>query len=90
VEGYHQVSIGLKRAFLDERLLLQATAFDPLNTGTTYLYKSNYGGMIIDGDINFDQRRVGFSLTYNFGNQQSKNSRRRSTALDDELERISD
>ncbi len=90
VDGYHQVSIGVKRAFFDKRLLLQATAFDPFNTGSIYPYKSNYGGMIIDGNINFDQRRVGFSVTYNFGNQQSKNSRRRSTALDDELERISD
>ena len=73
VDGYHQVSIGLKRECFGERLLLQSTAFDPFNTGSIYPYKSDYGGMIIDGDISFDQRHVGFSSTYNFRNQQSKN-----------------
>jgi len=46
--------------------------------------------MIVDGDIGFDGRRVGFSVTYKFGNQKSKKSRRGKSAIDDELKRISE
>ena len=69
---------------------MQLTANDLFNTGSIYYYESNYGGMIVDGDITFDNRRVGFSATYKFGNQQAKASRRKKSAMDDELKRISD
>ena len=46
--------------------------------------------MIVDGDIFFDGRRFGVNATYKFGNQQAKNAKRRKSAIDAELNRISD
>jgi len=90
VQGNHRVNIGIKREFMNKRLLLQVTGNDLFNTGSTYYYESDYGGMIVDGDIAFDNRRIGFSATYKFGNQQSKANRKKKSAMDDELNRISE
>ena len=87
VKDYHSVNIGIKRAFMNERLLLQITGGDILRTSSDYFYESNYGGMIIDGVRTFDNRRVGFSATYKFGNQKAK-GRKKQSAIDDELRRI--
>jgi len=75
---------------MNNRLLLQVTGNDLFNTGSIYYYESDYGGMIIDGDIAFDNRRIGFSATYKFGNHQAKANRRKKSAMDDELNRISE
>ena len=53
--------LGIKREFINKTLLLQVTASDLFNTGSIYYYSSDYGGMVVDGDIAFDGRRVGFS-----------------------------
>ena len=90
VEGNHRINMGVKREFFDKKLLVQVTANDLFNTGSIYYYESDYGGMIVDGDIGFDGRRFGVSATYKFGNQKSKKSRRGKSAIDDELRRISD
>ncbi len=90
VQAYHQVDLGLKREFFKNRLLLQLTASDLLNTSSDYAYNSNYGGMKVDGVISFDSRRYGISATYKFGNQKMKSNKRKKSAMDDELDRISD
>ncbi len=89
VDGNHRLNIGVKREFFNKRLLLQVTGSDIFNTGSTYYYDSDYGGMIVDGDIFFDSRRVTFNATYKFGNQKAK-ARRKNSAMDAELNRISD
>ena len=90
VKGNQTLSLGVKRAFINERLLLQANVYDIFNTGSVYYYDSDYGGMIVDGDISFDSRRISFSATYRFGNQQAKTGRKKKSAMDEELQRISD
>lgn len=90
VEGNQRINLGLKREFFNDRLLLQLTANDLFDTGSTYYYSSDYGGMIVDGNIFFDGRRFGVNLTYKFGNQEAKRASRRNSAIDAELERISD
>ncbi|KAA3631491.1 MAG: hypothetical protein DWQ02_16325, partial [Bacteroidetes bacterium] len=90
VDGNHRVNLGLKREFFDKKLILQVNANDLFNTGSIYYYESDYGGMIVDGDIAFDGRRIGVNATYKFGNQKSKKSRRGKSAIDAELRRISD
>lgn len=90
VEPYHSVALGIRRAFFDERLQLQVTVNDLLHLSSDYYYTSNYGGMIVDGVRKFDNQRVGFSATYKFGNQQAKTSRRKQSAIDEELQRIAD
>lgn len=89
VEGYSGLSIGVKKEFLDKKLLVQLTGNDILNTSSDYHYKSNYGGMIVDGVISFDSRRAGISATYKFGNQKAKARKKGKSAIDDELNRIS-
>jgi len=88
VEGYYSINLGLRRSFFDDRLMLQASANDLFDTGSNYYYASDYGGIAVDGVINFDGRRFAVSATYNFGNQQIK-TRKRKSALDEELQRIS-
>ena len=89
VEGYSGLSIGFKKEFLDKKLLVQLTDNDILNTSSDYHYKSNYGGMIVDGVIRFDNQRAGISATYKFGNQKAKTRKKGKSAIDDELNRIS-
>lgn len=88
VDGNHRANIGIKREFFD-RLLLQVNVYDPFNTGSVYYYNSDYGGMVVDGNIAFDNRRIGFNATYSFGNQKAK-KRKKNSAMDDELNRISE
>lgn len=90
VKEFHAVNLGIKRDFLDNKLLVQLTAGDILRTSSDYYYKSNYGGMIIDGVRIFDNQRFGISATYKFGNQKAKSTRRKKSAIDEELKRISD
>jgi hypothetical protein len=90
VNSYQGLNLGIKKAFLKDRLLVQMTANDLFNTNSDFHYQSNYGGMKVKGIISFDNRRFGINLTYKFGNQQAKTSKRNRSAMDDELKRISD
>jgi hypothetical protein len=90
VESFQSIDLGLKREFFKNKLLLQVTANDILNTISDFSYNSNYGGMIIDGVRSFDNRRFGISATYKFGNQKMKTTRRKKSASDDEMKRISE
>ena len=89
VDGYYRINMGLRRSFFSDRLMLQASANDLFNTGSNYYYESDYGGIIVDGVIFFDGRRFAVGATYNFGNQKLQ-SRKRKSALEEELQRISD
>jgi len=90
VNAFQSVNVGIKKTFLKERLLVQLTGNDVFNGASDYYYKSNYGGMKINGVISFDNHRFGINLTYKFGNQQIKAGKRNRSAIDDELRRISD
>jgi hypothetical protein len=83
------VDIGLKKVLFKDKLQLIVTANDLFNGYTDYPYSGEYGGMTMQGIRSFDNQRVGFTLTYKFGNQQIKSSKRKG-GLDDELNRISD
>jgi iron complex outermembrane receptor protein len=89
VDGYQSFDTGIKREFFNKTLLLQVTVSDLFNTGSIFYYNSDYGGMMVNGDITFDGRRIGFNATYRFGNQKAK-ARKKNSAMDDELKRISD
>ena len=45
--------------------------------------------MIVDGVISFDNQRAGINATYKFGNQKAKTRKKGKSAIDDELNRIS-
>lgn len=90
VEGTYSLNVGVKREFWDRKLLVQLTGNDILRTESDFHYKSNYGGMIVDGMITFDNRRFGITATYKFGNQKLKTRKKGKSGIDDELKRISD
>ncbi len=90
VEGNHGMEVGVRKAFLNRSLILQLTGNDIFRTNSDYFYQSNYGGIVTDGVRTFDNQRFGFSLTWNFGNEQAKARQRNRSAIDEEMRRISD
>ena len=90
VDGYSGIDLGLKKEFLDKKLLVQLTANDIFRTESDYPYNSDYGGMIVHGVVSFDNQRVGLNLTYKFGNQKAKVRKKGKSGIDDALNRISD
>jgi len=90
VDGYSGLNLGVKKEFLDHKLLVQLNANDIFNTMSDYHYQSNYGGMKVDGVISFDNHRAGISATYKFGNQKAKTRKKGKSGIDDELNRISE
>jgi len=89
VDGGYAINFGIKKDFFEKKLLLQVTGNDILRGRTDYYYHSNYGGRQIEGVITFDNRRFGINVTYNFGNQKAKATKKRKSAIDDDLNRIS-
>lgn len=90
VKGNYGVNFGAKKDFFDHKLLVQITASDIFRTRSDYFYKSNYGGMNVDGYVTFDNQRAGINITYKFGNQKAKTRKKGKSAIDAELNRISD
>jgi hypothetical protein len=90
VEGNQGLDVGIRKAFLNRSLIVQLTGNDMFRTNSDYFYKSNYGGIVTDGVRTFDNQRFGFSLTWNFGNQQAKARQRSRSAIDEEMNRISE
>ncbi|MDO9254394.1 MAG: TonB-dependent receptor [Bacteroidales bacterium] len=89
VDGGYAINFGIKKDFLDKKLLLQVTGSDIFRGRSDFHYKSNYGGKDVDGVISFDNQRFGINATYNFGNQKAKATKKRKSAIDDDLNRIS-
>jgi len=90
VDGYSGLDLGVKKDFLKHKLLVQLTGNDIFRRNSDHHYKSNYGGMKVDGVITFDSQRVGISMTYKFGNEKAKTRKKGKSGIDDELKRISD
>ncbi len=90
VDAYQGLNIGVKKYFMDRRFLVQLTGNDIFRGNSDYHYHSNYGGMVVKGIITFDNQRFGINVTYSFGNQKAKSRGRSKSAIDAEMNRISD
>ncbi len=88
MEGTYQLDFGVRKDFFDKRLQIRITGQDIFNTANQYFYNSNYGGIALDGVYRYDSRRFGAGATFKFGNQKAKTRVRKSSGLDDELNRI--
>jgi outer membrane receptor protein involved in Fe transport len=88
IEGTHGLSFGIRKDFLNKKLQIRATGSDIFRTETDYPYNSNYGGIQLHGTYTNDNQRFGLGATYKFGDQQSKTKKKTKSALDDELDRI--
>lgn len=87
ISGTEGLSFGIRKNFLNKKLQVRITGADILRTENDYPYTSDYGGINLDGVYSEDSRRFGMGLTYNFGDNTSK-EKIRQNALDEELERI--
>ncbi|MGB3801549.1 MAG: TonB-dependent receptor [Lewinella sp.] len=85
-DGFGIMSVGLQRRFLDNSLTAKLTVSDVFY-GSIINGESNFNGLYAQGRVAQDSRRVGLSLSYNFGNQKVK-SRRRDTGLDEAAGRV--
>jgi iron complex outermembrane recepter protein len=90
IDQHHGLNFGIRKDFMKKKLLVQLTGNDLFRTGSDFRYRSNYGGMVVDGVVSFDNQRLGFTLTYNFGSQQENARKRGRSAIEDEMRRISE
>ncbi|MCF8237737.1 MAG: TonB-dependent receptor family protein [Saprospiraceae bacterium] len=90
IEANSELNMGIRKDFFNKQLQVRLTATDIFNSASDYPYYGNYGGLEIDGEYRSDNSRYGASLTWKFGNQQLKSSKKRKSGLNEELKRISD
>lgn len=81
------VDAGVQKKFLDNALALKVSVSDIFHT-QRWSGTSRLGALLIRGNGYWDSQRLKVNLTWNFGNQQVKSSRRRSTGLEEERNRI--
>ena len=79
-------NLGLQRKFLNNALNVKVSGNDLFLT-SPWRGVSSFNGLVSEGRGRWDSRRVGISLSYNFGNQQVK-SRNRKTGLEQEAGRV--
>ena len=82
------LNLGLQRKFLQDKLNAKISVND-LFYQTGWDGCSVFDGLESCGGGRWDSRRVSFSLSYNFGNQNVK-SRKRNTGLEEEAGRVGD
>lgn len=85
-ESSWSLNLGLQRKFLQDQLNVRISAND-IFYETGWDGFSNFNGLLSTGYGRWDSRRVGLSLSYNFGNQKVK-SRKRKTGLEEEAKRV--
>ncbi|MEM9930319.1 MAG: outer membrane beta-barrel family protein, partial [Bacteroidota bacterium] len=81
------LDLGLQKKFLDDKLSVRLSANDVLFT-SRWFADMQFGDLFIDGTGGWESRRVQLNFSYNFGNQEVKNARRRKTGLEDEDGRV--
>ena len=82
--GY--VNVGLQRKFFAGRLNAKLSGND-IFRNFVINGQSDFGGLVTNGTVFRDSRRVALSLSYGFGNDKVK-SRRRDTGLDEAAGRV--
>ncbi|MDO1501030.1 TonB-dependent receptor [Winogradskyella maritima] len=86
-ESLGSLNVAFQKRFFDDKLTVALNFNDILFTspweGTT-----RFGELFIDGSGGGDSRHVRFNLTYNFGRNEIKKARKRSTSIENEKNRI--
>jgi hypothetical protein len=81
------MDIGIQKKLIQGAGRLRLTLTDVFHT-QKWSGESIFGALYMKANGNNDSRRLRLNFTYNFGNQQVKAARNRSTGLDDEAKRI--
>jgi len=87
MEAQYSIDAGVQKKFLDGKANLKLAVSDIFRT-TPFTGTSQFGALFMQINGNWDSRRVSASLSYRFGNNQVKGSRRRKTGLEDESKRV--
>ncbi len=82
------LDIGLQKKFLNKKLVVKLSATDLLATASPWRIKSDFSGLVINGNGTWESRTVRMNLTYQFGSSQIKSARQRQTGLEDEKKRL--
>lgn len=81
------LDLAIQKQFLNKKLNARLAFSDVLFT-SPWRANAIFPNLIINGDGGNDSRQVRFNLSYNFGSEQVKKARSRSTGLEDEKNRI--
>lgn len=81
------LNAAVQKKFMDGRFTARLSVNDILFT-SPWSGITQFGELFIDGSGGSDSRRVAFGLTYDFGRNEIKKSRKRKTGLEDENDRI--
>ena len=81
------LNFGLQRRFLEDQMNVRLTVNDVFYE-SGWSGTSEFNGLVSTGRGNWDSRRLSLSVSWNFGNRNVK-TRKRSTGLEQEAERVS-
>jgi len=87
VQPQYAVDFGLSRSFMAKKVNMKLAVNDIFNTRRSKI-SSAYPGLDYSVNQTFDSRTARLTLSYKFGNNNLKESRKRSTGLDSEAGRI--
>ena len=81
------LNVAFQKRFFDDKLTARL-AFNDILFSSPWRGDTQFGDLIINGNGGNDSRQVRLNLTYNFGRNEIKKARNRSTGLEDEKNRI--
>lgn len=81
------MDLGLQKRFLKEKATLKLTFSDVFHS-MQWRGISRFSGLTIDASGGWESQQFRLNLNYNFGSQQIKAARRRSTGLEEESKRV--
>ena len=81
------LNMGVQKKFFNDQMSVRL-AVDDIFFQTGWSGYSEFDGLRGDGAGNWDSQRGTLSISYNFGNQEVKRSRNRSTGLEEESSRV--
>lgn len=86
-ESIYSLDMGIKKSFANGRANVKLSVTDILNT-TPWRGIQEFAGFYVDASGGWESRQIRFNLSYLFGNDQVKKSRKRQIGLEDEAGRV--
>ena len=83
------LDIAVQKKFMDDKLSCRL-AFSDVFFTSFWRADMQFGELYIDGSGGWESRQVRFNMSYRFGNNKVKNSRKRKTGLEEEGRRVGD
>lgn len=81
------LNVGIQKRFINDKLNVRLAANDVFNTGF-WRGSSEFAGLLSFGQGFWDAQRGSISVSYNFGNNEVKSSRKRETGIEAESKRV--